>query len=57
MASLKKAKDLATSPLYVQVLTIAAPVVAELLLTSLTQMVDVIMVGRLGAYEIGRAHV
>ncbi len=52
MASLKKAKDLATSPLYVQVLTIAAPVVAELLLTSLTQMVDVIMVGRLGAYAI-----
>lgn len=52
LASLRKAKNLADSPLYAQVLTIAAPVVVELILTSLTQMVDIIMVGKLGAYAI-----
>jgi putative MATE family efflux protein len=40
------------SPLYRNVLAIAAPSVAELILTSLTQLVDTVMVGRLGAYAI-----
>ncbi|HPG85102.1 MAG TPA: MATE family efflux transporter, partial [Spirochaetales bacterium] len=40
------------SPLYRTVLAIAAPSVVELLLTSLTHLVDTIMVGRLGAYAI-----
>ncbi|GAB1454888.1 MAG: MATE family efflux transporter [Spirochaetia bacterium] len=39
-------------PLYKSVLSIAAPSVAELVLTSLTQLVDTIMVGHLGAYAI-----
>jgi len=39
-------------PLYRNVLAIAAPSVAELILTSLTQLVDTVMVGRLGAYAI-----
>lgn len=38
--------------LYKNVLSIAAPSVAELILTSLTQLVDTVMVGRLGAYAI-----
>jgi putative MATE family efflux protein len=43
---------MATSPLYAQVFAIAGPVVVELILTALTQMVDIIMVGRLGAHAI-----
>jgi Na+-driven multidrug efflux pump len=43
---------LAAWPLYAQVFSIAAPVVVELILTSLTQMVDIIMVGKLGAHAI-----
>jgi len=40
------------SPLYRTVLAIAAPAVAELVLTSATSLADTIMVGRLGAYAI-----
>ncbi|MDD3981559.1 MAG: MATE family efflux transporter [Spirochaetia bacterium] len=50
--SLGLAKEMATSPLYAQVFAIAGPVVVELILTALTQMVDIIMVGRLGAHAI-----
>ena len=39
-------------PIHKTVLAIAAPAVAELVLTSATQIVDAIMVGRLGAYAI-----
>jgi putative efflux protein, MATE family len=49
---LKRAKEAIAWPLYAQVLTIAAPVVVELILTSLTQTVDIIMVGKLGAHAI-----
>ncbi len=40
------------SPLNKTVLSIAAPAVVELVLTSLTQLADTIMVGKLGAYAI-----
>jgi putative MATE family efflux protein len=40
------------SPLHRTVLSIAAPAVAELILTSLTALADTVMVGRLGAYAI-----
>jgi putative MATE family efflux protein len=50
--SLGLAKEMATSALYAQVFAIAGPVVVELILTALTQMVDIIMVGRLGAHAI-----
>jgi putative MATE family efflux protein len=40
------------SPLQKTVVSIAAPAVAELVLTSLTSLVDTVMVGRLGAYAI-----
>lgn len=40
------------SPLHKTVLAIAAPAVIELILTSLTQLVDTVMVGHLGAYAI-----
>jgi putative MATE family efflux protein len=50
--SRRRAKELAAWPLYAQVFSIAAPVVVELILTSLTQMVDIIMVGKLGAHAI-----
>ncbi len=40
------------SPLHKTVLSIAAPAVAELILTSLTQLADMIMVGKLGSYAI-----
>jgi putative MATE family efflux protein len=40
------------SPLYRKVLSIAAPAVVELVLTSMTQLADIIMVGKLGAYAI-----
>lgn len=40
------------TPLYRTVFAIAGPVVAELILTSITQLVDTIMVGRLGAFAI-----
>lgn len=40
------------SPLQKTVLGIAAPAVAELVLTSLTALADTIMVGKLGAYAI-----
>ncbi len=40
------------SPLYRTVLTIAAPAVVELVLTSATSFADTIMVGKLGAYAI-----
>lgn len=40
------------SPLYRSVLAIAAPSVIELVLSAATQLVDTIMVGRLGAYAI-----
>ncbi|MBU0927137.1 MAG: MATE family efflux transporter [Spirochaetes bacterium] len=39
-------------PLYRKVLAIAAPSVVELVLTAMTQFVDTVMVGRLGAYAI-----
>jgi len=38
--------------LHKTVLSIAAPAVAELILTSLTQLADTVMVGKLGAYAI-----
>ncbi|HWR12378.1 MAG TPA: MATE family efflux transporter [Rectinemataceae bacterium] len=40
------------SPLYRTVLTLAAPAVVELVLTSATSLADTIMVGKLGAYAI-----
>ena len=40
------------SPLYRNVLVIAAPAVVELVLTSATSLADTIMVGQLGAYAI-----
>ncbi len=40
------------SPLHKTVLSIAAPAVAELILTSLTQLADTVMVGKLGSYAI-----
>ena len=40
------------SPLYRNVLVIAAPAVVELVLTSATALADTIMVGQLGAYAI-----
>ena len=40
------------SPVYRTVLTLAGPAVVELVLTSMTQFADTIMVGRLGAYAI-----
>jgi putative MATE family efflux protein len=40
------------SPLNKTVLSIAAPAVVELVLTSMTQLADTIMVGKLGAYAI-----
>lgn len=39
-------------PIHRTVLTIAGPAVAELVLTSATQLADTIMVGKLGAYAI-----
>jgi putative MATE family efflux protein len=39
-------------PVYRTVLALAAPAVVELVLTSMTQLADTIMVGKLGAYAI-----